>query len=88
MLRPPRCRSGFVAGEGGPVPLYLVWNRVRLAEATASTTLATAIDIFVAGAVTCIPSLGVLYLLHEEARWRRRDSPPWASPTGVAQGGQ
>ncbi|MFN2591352.1 MAG: cytochrome d ubiquinol oxidase subunit II [Candidatus Dormibacteria bacterium] len=57
----------LIAGWGAAQYPYLLGNHLRLAEAAApqSTLVAVAV-IFVAAPVTCLPSLGLLYPLHEK----------------------
>jgi len=46
---------------------YLLGNHLPLAEAAApGPTLVAVTGVFVAALVTCVPSLGLLYLLHEK----------------------
>ena len=56
-----------IAGWGVAQYPYLLGDHLRLADAAAPTpTLVAVTGIFVAAALTCIPSLGLLYLLHEK----------------------
>jgi len=56
-----------IAGWGVAQYPYLLGNHLRLAEAAAPLpTLVAVTGIFVAALVTCVPSLGLLYLLHEK----------------------
>ena len=56
-----------IAGWGVAQYPYLLGNHLRLAEAAAPTpTLVAVVVVFVAAALTCLPSLGLLYLLVEK----------------------
>ncbi|MEA2566469.1 MAG: cytochrome bd ubiquinol oxidase subunit [Actinomycetota bacterium] len=60
-----------IAGWGAAQYPYLLGNHLRLAEAAAPTsTLVAVTGVFVATAVICIPSLGLLYFLQQKGALR------------------
>jgi cytochrome d ubiquinol oxidase subunit II len=60
-----------IAGWGVAQYPYLLGNHLRLAEAAApGSTLVAVTGIFVATAVICLPSLGLLYLLQQKGALR------------------